>query len=61
MRFLSTTFPNAPARPRPILFDQSLNLTIQYGRRIGKMVYCRSLSFIGLRLYTRRSLSCSEC
>ena len=25
MRFLSTTFPNAPAHPHPILFDQSLS------------------------------------
>ena len=27
MCFLSTTFPNAPAHPSPILFDQSLKTT----------------------------------
>ena len=29
MCFLSTTFPNAPAHPSPILFDQSLKMTCQ--------------------------------
>ena len=28
MRFLSTTFANAPPPPPPILFDQSLTITI---------------------------------